>query len=721
MHPDLMPSEANPSEDGGTEPQLDVLAELMQAGLFLEGGEDEGFRAVTAGTARAVCVERVGIWRFTPDRDAIVCAALFERSTEDHSAGQVLERETYPSYFRAMAESRVIPAHYAREDMRTREFRDSYLLPLGITSMLDAPILVEGRLEGVLCLEHVGPARRWSHGEQMFAVSIANLVSLMILERARAMSEARFRLVARATHDAIWEWDLVTDELQWYEGLEGLFGYDPAELEPGLESWTRRIHPEDRDAVVEGLERSIEAGEEAWSAEYRFRRKDGRHAYVLDRGHVIRDASGKGIRMIGGMTDLTERRELELQLLQSQKMESIGRLAGGIAHDFNNLLTVVLGTTDLGLARLDPEDELWSDMEEIRRAAERASALTNQLLAFSRKQILNPRLLDVNGLVEQLLRLLRRLIGESIEVRFHPGDDVGSVRADPGRLEQVLVNLAINARDAMPEGGILTIETANVPGEDPEREASGPGTPSGEAAGARPAGVDGCGESDRKVRIRIRDSGVGMDGETLGRIFEPFFTTKPQGRGTGLGLATAYGIVEQSGGTLTAESRVGEGSVFTIVLPHAGPGQEPEETPVPASAPARTGTETVLVVEDEAPLRRLVERVLSRAGYSVTVAADGREAMGLLESRNGEGTADAPGEAGFELLLTDVVMPGMSGPELARRVVERHPDTRVLYISGYDPDALTEAKVRGRVPRLLEKPFTIEDLLHGVREVLDGG
>jgi two-component system cell cycle sensor histidine kinase/response regulator CckA len=387
-------------------------------------------------------------------------------------------------------------------------------------------------------------------------------------------------------------------------------------------------------------------------------------------------------------TDVTERKRLEAQLMQSQRLESVGRLAGGVAHDFNNLLTVISGYSEFVLRRLPGGDPIRRDVEEIRRAGRRASELTQQLLAYSRKQVLRPKVLDLNVAVAEMSKMLVRLLGDDVELGVHLDPALWSVMADPGQIEQVIANLAVNARDAMPEGGSLAIETANAE--------------VGEAA-AR-ANLDAR-PGDYAV-LSVTDTGAGMDAETLPRIFEPFFTTKEPGRGTGLGLATVYGIVRQSGGWIDVASAVGRGTTFRIYLPRAA--EEvfaPSRAPVPDEPPY--GEESVLVVEDQPEVRRLVAEMLSHAGYTVLEASDGVEALAVLDADGAE----------VALVVTDVVMPRMSGRQLAERLAEARPDVRVLFMSGHDD---RETAADGDRAAFLPKPFSPDSLARKVREVLDG-
>jgi two-component system cell cycle sensor histidine kinase/response regulator CckA len=399
---------------------------------------------------------------------------------------------------------------------------------------------------------------------------------------------------------------------------------------------------------------------------------------------------GGKVAFSGFIRDITERKSLEDQFRQSQKMEGIGRLAGGIAHDFNNLLTAILGYAELMKAQLPDDEDLRSSLHEIHTAGERAAALTRQLLAFSRKQLLQPRILDLNAVVSEVERLLRRLIGEDVELTTRLDHNLGSVKADPGQLEQVIMNLAVNARDAMPDGGTLMIETVNAV-LDSSFVRANPGARSGEYA----------------VLI-ITDTGTGMNEEVRSHIFEPFFTTKEQGKGTGLGLATAYGIVKQSDGYITVDSEPGRGTTFRMYFPRAA-GAASASGLGERSALSPRGTETILMVEDEPGVRRLSRTILEAQGYTVLEAASGDEALIVARSHVEE----------IHLVATDVVMPGMSGPALWDRLHAVHPQARVLFISGYTDDAIASHGVLESGIAFLQKPFTPFALAQKVREVLD--
>ena len=621
--------------------------------------------------------------------------------------------------------------------------------------------------------------------------------------------EEGYRSVLRASGRAIRHWELATDRLTWDEGTAPPLDYSWPDVGETADWWYGRIHPEDRERVVQSMDSAVASGEIGWTEEYRFRRASGDYAVVQDRASIVRDGAGRPGRVIAAMADVTEagqgerrleqildafplglwllgldgrfvqansasrllwgdtpesldrlrqrsvwwaatgqpiqfeawgpvralsqgstsldeevlvdgptgeRKTLRLssvplrspdgevagamvlaeditekkvrdadelqraeQVQQAQRLEAVGRLAGGIAHDFNNLLTGILSYSDLILQELRPGDPIRSDVEQIRDAGQRAAGLTRQLLAFSRRQLLHPRVVSLNATVSELEPMLRRLLGAEVALDTELDPELGNILVDPGQVEQAMVNLILNARDAMPTGGQVRIATANT-----ELE--------GEA----------------HVSLSVSDTGTGIDESLQGRIFEPFFTTKQGGGGRGLGLSTVYGIVEQGGGRITVQSTPGQGAAFTIYFPrYWGP-----EAPI-GTAPQRmpeVGTETLLLVEDEAAVRSSVRRLLEWHGYTVLEARNGAEALRVYEAH----------EEGIDLVLTDVAMPEMGGHELVERLRARRPDLRVLFMSGYAERAFVS---NGSMPAgtgYLEKPFTVEILMRRLREVLDG-
>ena len=421
--------------------------------------------------------------------------------------------------------------------------------------------------------------------------------------------------------------------------------------------------------------------------EYQAPRRDGSPVWLIGNFSLLEGGGGEEI-LLGTIFDMTERRRLEEQLLQAQKMEAVGRLAGGIAHDFNNLLTAVSGYTELLLARLPEGDAGREHALEIRHAGQRAAALTHQLLAFSRRQVLEPRVLDLNAVISDMEKMLRRVIGEDIELTASLEPALWRAKADPSQIEQAILNLVVNARDAMPRGGRLTIETGNVELDGNYADAS-----------PRPGS---------HVMLAVSDTGVGMSAELQARLFEPFFTTKELGKGTGLGLSTTYGIVKQSGGSIWVYSEPGQGTTFKIYLPRCDEPLDRREVQPPSPGPP-SGTERVLLVEDEPEVRRLVERLLTMHGYSVVAAPGPAEAL----------AAARDGAAPIDVLVTDVVMPGMNGRELARALATRLPGLRVLYMSGYTDAGVAQQGLIEGGTAFLSKPFTPDALARKLREVLD--
>jgi two-component system, cell cycle sensor histidine kinase and response regulator CckA len=419
-------------------------------------------------------------------------------------------------------------------------------------------------------------------------------------------------------------------------------------------------------------------------------RKDLSKIWTVQNVRAVRDERGTMLHYDGSIEDITDRKTLEEQLLQSQKMEAIGQLAGGIAHDFNNLLTAINGYSELALQELRAEDPLWRDINEIRKAGERAASLTRQLLAFSRKQVLQPEVLDLNSVVSEMERMLRRLIGEDVELRTVLRPLLGNIKADPGQIEQVIMNLAVNARDAMPAGGTLTIETQGV---DLDEEYS-----------MQHVVV----KSGHYIMLGVSDTGSGMDEKTQKRIFEPFFTTKGTGKGTGLGLSTVYGIVKQSGGNIWVYSELGRGTTFKIYLPRIDESAPEYKRRIEEGEYFR-GTETILLAEDEEMLRKLAREVLERQGYQVLEASNGGSALMTCETYQGP----------IHLLISDIIMPEMGGSELASRIGQLRPELKVLYISGYTDDTIAHHGILNLEIAFLQKPFTPHELARKVREVLD--
>ena len=505
-----------------------------------------------------------------------------------------------------------------------------------------------------------------------------------------------FAIVARATNDALRDWDVKSDRLLWPQGLESLLGYDASSAECNdIGFWQKNLHPGDRARVASSIRDALAESSDHWSGEYRFRRADGTYINVLERALILRAADGTAERLIGSLMDVTARKQLQDQLCRSQKMEAFGQLAGGVAHDFNNFLTAILGYGDLLLHERQIKGTLADHVAEIRAAAARASALTQQLLAFSRRQPREAVIVEVNSIITNLERSLLRLIGENISVvcHYHHEKEGAHIQADPSQITQIILNLAVNARDAMPKGGQLTLETAIV---DLINETESPFH---------------CGDfvPGHYVLIKIADTGTGMSEEVKAHLFEPFFTTKADQQRSGLGLATCYGIAHQNGGHLRVESELGKGTVVKIYLPRV-PAPPPPSYKKPNGKKPRGGTETILVLEDDIGVRHISVRMLRGLGYQVIEAANGDDAQRLLSENGGKKV---------DLLLTDLVMPQMSGRRFADSLRAAHPNIKVLFISGYLEESLQPSDRCEPEMFFLPKPFGSEQLAAKVREALD--
>lgn len=596
----------------------------------------------------------------------------------------------------------IIIAHVSQDDLTAMAYTPEHrelLDRFAPRSMLIAPLLARGRTLGVLTLAMGPSGRSYSRADLALAGDLAHRAALAldnarlyaavrdanvdleerIAERTTALrrSEERYRIVAETARDAIITADQGGVISFANPAAETVFGYTPPEL---VGQPLDMIIPPDRQAPPQ-----IHASSDAdWAPASPTppSLRTGLHK----RGHLIPLEISQSSAAEHGqcsstyvIRDVSERQQLEEQLRQALKMEAIGRLAGGVAHDFNNVLTAISGYGELIAADLaagiQPQP---TDVEQILSAARRAARLTQQLLAFSRKQVLQPKVLSLNGVISEIEPMLRRLIGEDVLLKTDLDPEPGLIEVDPGQIQQVLLNLAVNARDAMPSGGTLTLGSSRLPDHEPPQ-----------------------------VALVVRDTGTGMDEVTQQHIFEPFYTTKERGKGTGLGLSTVYGIVTQSGGTIAVESSPGCGSTFTIRLPEVQQRQPAAEAPRPPEA--HVGGETLLLVEDDAAVRELLAATLRQIGYTVLAAEDGQAALERYTSWEGP----------LDMLVTDVIMPGLSGPDLARQLRRHHAGLLVLFISGYTDDSIGVHGLLGPGIAFLQKPFGVDDLAHKVRGILD--
>ena len=487
-----------------------------------------------------------------------------------------------------------------------------------------------------------------------------------------------------------WELDVVHDTLFWTDETYRIHELSPAEYSPTVATAIRFYAPESIPLITAAVQDANERGT-SYDLDLELITATGRRISVRATG-VATTEQGRTTKITGAFQDITEHKRIEAQLIQSQRLEAVGQLAGGIAHDFNNLLTAIRGYSEFARRGLEEGDDRRSDIDEVIVNADRAAALVRQLLAFSRRQVLQPQVLDPAAIVEGIVPMLRRLLGEQVELAMHTAPGLGSVKVDPSQLEQVIVNLAVNARDAMPDGGKLIIELGNV-----EFDA--------DYVSAHTVAVPGP-----YVLLAVSDTGVGMDAETQAFIFQPFFTTKEQGQGTGMGLATVYGIVKQSGGFIYVYSEPGRGTTFRIYLPRVAEDRPAAGAETPAARPSSSGTETILLVEDEPAVRSFARRTLEEQGYFVLEAASGADALSIVASH-----ADP-----IALLVTDIIMPGLQGYQLAKQLAAGRPELRVLYVSGFTENSVIHHGVPDDGVAFLAKPFSTDALGEAVRRVLDG-
>jgi two-component system cell cycle sensor histidine kinase/response regulator CckA len=552
---------------------------------------------------------------------------------------------------------------------------------------LGVPLKTPTATIGVLVVQHYSDKTAYNQRDLEFLDSVGGHIALAIERRrsedALTMSESMFRLLFAHNPLPTWVFDSETLRfLQVNDAAVSQYGYSQDEFESLS---ILDIRPTSEHAAFLDSLRQWK-GFAQYKSHWTLTTKDGHAVEAEIIAHQL-EYNGRAVHLVVAQ-DIGERHQLEEQLRQAQKMEAVGRLAGGVAHDFNNLLMVIKGHTELLMSVLPPSDAAARKIEQIDRAADRATSLTRQLLAFSRMQVLQPRVTNLNAIVEDLGKLIPRLIGEDLELAFRLSPDLGAIRADASQMEQIIMNLAVNARDAMPNGGRLLIETSNA---ELDRH----------YANARPVVTPGP-----YVLLAVSDNGTGMDQETQARIFEPFFTTKEQGKGTGLGLSTVYGVVKQSGGFIWVYSELGKGTSFKIYFPRV---DQPVEG-IAATAPlaeAPRGTETILLAEDERDVRELAREFLESGGYKVIEATNGQDALKIAAAHEGQ----------IDLLVTDMVMPGITGQILATRLQQQRPATNVIYMSGYSEHAATESSSLANA-RLLTKPFSRNAILRAVRETL---
>jgi|HubBroStandDraft_6_1064221.scaffolds.fasta_scaffold00054_66 two-component system cell cycle sensor histidine kinase/response regulator CckA len=645
------------------------------------------------------------------DYSGLLCSVLLidaDGTTLRHGASPSLPKE----YTRAIDGVQIGPcvgscgtAAYRRQQVIVSDIATDPLwadfrhlaLPHNLRACWSTPIASQdGGVMGTFAIYYREP--RTPDEEHLQLIAHATHLAAIAMERDRAKAELsaaedRYRtLVERlpaityvAELGACGPWHYVSPQ------IESMLGFSPTEWLSDSANWIDRVHAEDRASVLAVEERFLK-DRDLFQAEYRMLARDGRVLWFRDEAVMLPTTDDEPFLMQGVMYDITERKRLEDQLRHSQKMEAVGLLAGGVAHDFNNLLMLIQAHNERLRAALAPGAPAQKESLGIEHAVTRAAGLTSRLLAFSRKQVLQPKVMDLNEVLSEVAKMLDRLIGKSIAFQVVPAAQLWPIKADLGQMEQLILNLAVNARDAMPQGGNLLIETRNA-----------------EIGASHPRLRDG-GRPGRYVTLVVSDTGVGMDRETQARMFEPFFTTKEPGKGTGLGLAIVYGVVKQIGGWIHVDSKPGQGTAFEIYLPRA----EENKAPVAVAkildlAAVPKGTETILLVEDEAGIRELAGDFLQGLGYMVLTAMDGDEALRIAEGH----------EVLIHLLVTDIVMPNVGGNELAKRLRQVRPQIKVLFMSGYPDHPALAGGGLGLHTTVLQKPFSLDALAHKVRSVLD--
>nr|WP_255216562.1 PAS domain-containing hybrid sensor histidine kinase/response regulator [Pseudenhygromyxa sp. WMMC2535] len=667
---------------------------MSRSRAWREGGRSGAFVEAAKVVAELVGVEQVSIWLFDAERSCLRRVFFLDRARPraggDAGAGAsegaavTMRREQYPRYFQALEEERVVVVEDVRTDPRTAAFVTYF--ETRPAAMLDAPVVVAGCCVGVLCVEHIGATRRWSLPEMLLVGSIADLLAqaMQVEEQRQTQAllerkQAELSLALEAASMGTWSWDVAANLVEWSEQVGLIFGRARGWAPEDYEAYLGVVHPDDRELVSEAVSRSLSEGEDGYYIQHRVLVPGAEDRWVEASGQVERDAQGKPTYMRGTVQDVSARRRLEGQLVQAQKLEAVGRLAGGVAHDFNNLLTAIGGAVDMVMLTHEDDTELCAELEQVFEATRRATALTQQLLTFVRERPAQPRVVDLGELIHGLEGLIRRLIGGGlIEVVTELSAESTRVRVDPIQLEQVFINLAVNARDAMPEGGRLTISSRIEQGEEGE-----------------------------EIVVEVRDTGEGMDPEVVRRAFEPFFTTKAAGQGTGLGLATCLEIVQRFGGAMAVDSQLERGTTFWIVLPRVAEPVEIEELEGEVDG-AFVGSERVLLVEDDPAVRELAARVLGHYGYAVETAANRAQALVVAE-----------GVQPFDLLIADVVLPGGSGIGLAVELRRRRKLGAVLLMSGYTfENAGTESELPVGA-RFLAKPFTARGLAAAARAAIE--
>jgi PAS domain S-box-containing protein len=647
-----------------------VLVELSQ---LESASTDAALRKILSRAAQALRVERASFWSIADDGSAIRCVQLYVSSTDSFSSGVVLERAQYPGYFEALLTCRAIVVNDAMGDDRTREFAVGYFDVYGITSMLDVPVWTDGKLAGVLCLEHVGSPREWSVDEQDFARAIVNLIAINLVAAARSRAEERYRLVSRAGGDIVWEWDLGNDRVDWGDRLSEAFGHPISSESSTGHWWISQVHPADRLRVKQSIQSHIAMRSGSWEAEYRFRRSDGTYAFVFDRGFVTRDESGRSIRMTGVMQDVTQRKALEERVLLSDRMASLGTLAAGVAHEINNPLTYVKGNIEHVRSEIEHlpgvTEDVLAALDDAIMGADRMRRIVRDLTIFTRGTVESDTEVDLNRVVASSITIAENSFRHHAALSLQLGS-TPVVRASEARLGQVVVNLVVNAAHAVQaaeSAGSIRVTTRT--------------------------------DERGNAVIEVADDGIGIAPDDLARIFDPFFTTKPVGEGTGLGLSISHSIVRSLGGDIHVESTKGAGTTFRVTLPasdgsHVAPAPSVKNRTMPTATKPR-----VLVIDDERPVLSAMRRLLAR-DCDVEIIDSGRGALERVARER------------FDVVLCDVMMPDVSGIAVYEALHESDPALarRLVFMTGGAFASEARALVDRTSLPLLAKPIDADEL-----------
>jgi PAS domain S-box-containing protein len=679
-----------------------LFAELINRGAFFRGALDENLRSIVSLSARVLQTERVSIWMYSENYSEVRCRCLYKWSTDSFSEGEVLAASEFPSYISSHQVGRVIAARDVRNDPRTSDIPARYFDDHGIQSLLDAPVWMHGRLKALLSFEHIGEKRDWLPDEEQLALTLATYTSFCIeveererMEAALEKSKERYRDIFENAVEGIYQSTPDGRFLDVNPAMARMCGYEsPTEMVTAVTDIAAQyyVDPLDRE-TFKGL---LDEKGRIDNIEYRILDKDGNVIWLSGSARVVCNERGDKCYYEGRCQDITarkraeeERKKLEAQLRQAQKMEAVGTLAGGIAHDFNNLLMGIQGYASLMLMALDESHPHYEKLRSIEKQVQSGADLTRQLLGFARGGRYEVKTTDLNELISGAAALFGRT---KKETRIHEkyGEGLWTVEADRGQIEQVLLNLFVNAWQAMPGGGDLFLETQNI---DIDLDSSK----------MAPYAI----HPGSYVRISITDTGVGMDEKTQQRIFDPFFTTREMGKGAGLGLASAYGIIKSHGGFINVYSEKGHGTTFGIYLPAAKREAVRETLPVAA---IRRGHETLLVVDDERMILDVTREILESLGYCVMVAQSGAEALEIYRRDHGK----------IDLAILDVIMPGMGGGELLDRMKAVNPDCRVILSSGYSLNGEAKAIMARGAKMFMQKPFRLDDLSQKIRGALEG-